>query len=354
MEDGNTSSSFPTGKSAQEKGLSYVPGCYVVPASQRSNLTSETTNVPVVDLSGLHDPKERSRVIKDIGSACHRLGFFQIINHGICQSLLDGALSSAFQFFDLPMEERLKLRSTDVFKPVRYATSLKDGLEKVQFWRIFLKHYAHPLKDWIESWPKNPANYRENMGKYAVEVRKLALELTGAITESLGIGPAYLDNKMEEGMQVMAANCYPACPQPELALGLPPHSDYSCLTILLQSSQGLEIMDADDGTWMAVPKLEGALEVHLGDHLQVLSNGLYKSVVHRATLNGERTRISVASFHSLGMDEKMETAQELIDEQHPKGYKASSFRDFLKFLSANNIGEGKSFIETLKIKANDV
>ena len=192
------------------------------------------------------------------------------------------------------------------------------------------------------------------MGKYAVEVRKLALELMGAITESLGIGPAYLDNKMEEGMQVMAANCYPACPQPELALGLPPHSDYSCLTILLQSSQGLEIMDADDGTWLAVPKLEGALEVHLGDHLQVLSNGLYKSVVHRATLNGERTRISVASFHSLGMDEKMETAEELVDEQHPKGYKASSFGDFLKFLSANNIGEGKSFIETLKIKANDV
>lgn len=78
MEDGNTSSSFPTGKSAQEKGLSYVPGCYVVPSSQRSNLTSETTNVPVVDLSGLHDPKERSRVIKDIGSACLRLGFFQV------------------------------------------------------------------------------------------------------------------------------------------------------------------------------------------------------------------------------------------------------------------------------------
>ena len=187
------------------------------------------------------------------------------------------------------------------------------------------------------------------MGKYATDVRKLALELTAAITESLGIGPTYLNNKMEEGMQVMAINCYPTCPKPELALGLPPHSDYSCFTILLQSSQGLEIMDRNDGTWRAVLKLDSALQVHVGDHLEVLSNGLYKSVVHRAALNTERTRISIASLHSLGMDEKMETAKELIDEQHRKNYKESSFRDFLDFLSANDIAEGKSFIQTLKI-----
>ena len=187
------------------------------------------------------------------------------------------------------------------------------------------------------------------MGKYATDVRKLALELTAAITESLAIGPTYLNNKMEEGMQVMAINCYPACPKPELALGLPPHSDYSCFTILLQSCQGLEIMDRNDGTWRVVLKLDSALQVHVGDHLEVLSNGLYKSVVHRAALNTERTRISIASLHSLGMDEKMETAKELIDEQHRKNYKESSFRDFLNFLSANDIAEGKSFIQTLKI-----
>lgn len=108
----------------------------------------------------------------------------KIINHGICQSLLDGALSSAFQFFDLPIEERLKLKSTDVFKPVRYATSLKDGLEKVQFWRIFLKHYAHPLKDWVESWPKNPANYRYFHSNSSLNYTSYTLVITqvGAIS----------------------------------------------------------------------------------------------------------------------------------------------------------------------------
>lgn len=187
------------------------------------------------------------------------------------------------------------------------------------------------------------------MGRYCIEVRKLGLKLFEAMTESLGLGPTYLTTKMENGMHVMAINCYPSCPHPDMALGLPPHSDYSCFTILLQSSPGLQIMDPEDGRWRLVPDLRGALQVLVGDHLEVLSNGLYKSVVHRATLSGEGTRISIASLHSMGLDEKMETAKELLDEDHPKRYKESSFRDFLNFLSVNDSGEGKSFIDTLKI-----
>ncbi|GAB4859088.1 hypothetical protein Ancab_010554 [Ancistrocladus abbreviatus] len=188
------------------------------------------------------------------------------------------------------------------------------------------------------------------MGKYTIAVRKLALELSEAITESLGLGPNHLQRKMEEGMQVIALNCYPPCPQPELAFGLPPHSDYSCMTILLHSSEGLEIMDKEDGEWKVVPQqLDGALQVYIGDHFEVLSNGIYKSVVHRATLNSERTRVSIASLHSLGMDDKMETATELVDEDHPKGYKGSSFKDFPNFLASNEIGQGKSFLDSLNM-----
>ncbi|KAK2988917.1 hypothetical protein RJ640_026185 [Escallonia rubra] len=348
MEGEESASSFPMGETAQERGLSHVPECYKIPRSERPSLDPEIANVPVVNLAGLNDPTERSATIKDIKNACCGNGFFQIINHGIAQSVLDGALSTAFGFFNLPAEEKVKLMSNDVHKPVRYGTSLKDGVDKIQFWRVFLKHYAHPLKDWVEQWPSNPPDYREKMGEFCVQVRKLAIELMGAITESLGIGPTYLRDKMEDGMQVMAVNCYPPCPQPDLALGLPPHSDYSCFTIVLHSSSGLEIFDCEDHKWRLVPELQGALQVHVSDHVEVLSNGMYKSLVHRVTLNRQSTRISIASLHSLGMDEKMETAKELVDEHHPKGYKESSFRDFLEFLSNNDLAEG-SFIKTLKI-----
>ncbi|KAL1819967.1 hypothetical protein ACET3Z_014836 [Daucus carota] len=347
--DESSSESFPMGETAQEKAFSHVPECYTISTSQRPGLNPETGIVPVVDWAALSSPDRRSDAINEIKNACSRSGCFQIINHGISQSVLDGALETAFNFFKLPTKEKAKFMSNDVHKPVRYGTSLKDGQDKLQYWRVFLKHYANPLNQWIQQWPTNPPEYREQMGTFATEVNKIAAELMKAITESLGLGPTYLTHKMENGMQVMVINCYPPCPEPTLSLGLPPHSDYSCFTIVLHSSQGLEILDKSDDTWKVVPDLHGALMVHVGDHIEVLSNGIYKSMVHRVALNRDETRISIASLHSLGMNEKMETAKELIDDEHPKGYGESSMMDFLNFLSKRDISEG-SFIETLKIK----
>ncbi|KAH9678715.1 Fe2OG dioxygenase domain-containing protein [Citrus sinensis] len=142
--------------------------------------------------------------------------------------------------------------SSDVHKPARYGTRLRDGADKIQFWRVFLKHYASPLEDWIGSWPKNPPKHR--------------------------------------CAQVPVHNAYSLfnCP-------FEPNFSFSsrCLTIVLQSSEGLEFLGKEDESWRKVPN------VHVGDHLEVLSNGIYKSVVHRATLNHERTRISITSLHSL-------------------------------------------------------
>ncbi|XP_050387487.1 flavanone 3-dioxygenase 3 [Argentina anserina] len=349
-QDESRSSSFPMGKTAQERGLPYVPERYVIPISHRASLTPEVATVPTIDFGKLKQgsDEERTTVIQEIRTACRQLGYFQVINHGIHQSVLDGALAVASEFFELPGSEKAKLMCNDVHKPVRYGTSFKDGVDNIQFWRVFLKHYAHPLENWIDAWPNNPPSYRETMGEYCREVMKLSLEITSVITESLGIGPAYLTKKMENGMQVITVIGYPPCPRPEMALGLPPHSDYSCFTIVLQSFHGLEVMDVEDGKWKLIPQLETALQVHMGDHFEVLSNGFYKSVVHRATLNSERTRISIASLHSLGIDEKMKPADELVSEEQPCKYRVSSFRDFLNFLERNDIAEGNSFLNSLK------
>ncbi|KAI5670308.1 hypothetical protein M9H77_10672 [Catharanthus roseus] len=309
---------------------------------------AQTANVPVIDMNGMHDPAIRHRIVNDISKACLSYGIFQVVNHGISESVMDEALSVGFRFFELPTMEKVKLISNDVYKPVRYGSSIKDGEDKVQFWRVFLKHYANPLEEWINLWPDTPQDYREKMGKYSNEAQKLATKIMGLITEGLGLGPKYLTNKMEKGMQVIFANCYPPCPQPELTLGLAPHSDYSCLTILHQSSPGLQILDSNDKKWKGIPSIEGALMVNVGDHLEVLSNGRYTSVKHRVMVNSESTRISIASLHSMGMDEKMETAKELIDQKHPKAYKESSFGDFLNFLAHNDFVK-KNFIDTLRL-----
>ena len=100
--------------------------------------------------------------------------------------------------------------------------------------------------------------------------------LTEAILESLGlvnitnIEKEYDDELREfkDGSQLIVVNCYPACPEPELTLGLPPHTDYGLLTLLFQDEvQGLQIQH--EGRWVTVQPLPDSLVVNVGDHLEV-------------------------------------------------------------------------------------
>ncbi|KAK3020981.1 hypothetical protein RJ639_047530 [Escallonia herrerae] len=151
----------------------------------------------------------------------------------------------------------------------------------------------------------------------------------------------------------MAVNCYPACPEPHLALGMPPHSDYGSLTIINQSSTGLQIMDHGKN-WHSVPVIEEALVVQPGDQLEIMSNGQYKSVIHRATVNSEKKRLSIASLHSLALEKKVGPAPELVDSQHPISYNEGSFSGFLDYISGNDIMEGRYIrhIEERSMKVN--
>lgn len=115
------------------------------------------------------------------------------------------------------------------------------------------------------------------MANYAISVQDLQKQLMEVVLESLNTN--YLQDEIKDGSQVMAVNCYRACPEPQLTLGMPSHSDYGSLTILLQSCPGLRLLDCDDN-WLTVPAIEEALIIQLGDQLEVMSNGQYKSVIH--------------------------------------------------------------------------
>lgn len=134
------------------------------------------------------------------------------------------------------------------------------------------------------------------MAKYAVEVRVVALKLMEAILEGLGIGKEYMQEKFEEGLQLLSVNCYPKVSQSDTSIGLAAHSDYGLLTILLTSCQGLEVVDRSSNSWKVVQQLPHALHVHVGDHMEVLSNGRIKTVVHRAVLNPQEARILSLAF----------------------------------------------------------
>ncbi|XP_047063545.1 2-oxoglutarate-dependent dioxygenase 21, chloroplastic-like [Lolium rigidum] len=304
--------------------------------------------LPVINIAllGDKDPAARALVVQDIARACLDRGCFQVINHGVSKIVMDGALEAASEFFDMSTRYKEVHASDDIRSPVRYDTTSRDGISKS---RSFLKHYANPLDDWINLWPMQPATYREKMGTYSMEIQSLSVQLMGAIVQGLGLGSMYLHDKLGEGLQFVALNNYPQ--GSSLAgdtVGLAPHSDYGFITILLQSSPGLEVMHHDDHAWTPVPAIPGALHVHLGDHLEVLSNGRLRSLMHRAILNTDEARISIASIHGVAMDENVECAEELVDEGHPKMYRESSFRDYLDFLPTN-VKKYRRFVQTLKI-----
>lgn len=113
---------------------------------------------------------------------------------------------------------------------------------------------------------------RKLIEEYGNEVVKLCGKLMKELSMGLGLEEEYLLNAFggENGIGgCMRANMYPKCPQPDLTLGLSPHSDPGGLTILLPDNNvpGLQVRKGDD--WITIDPIPNALIVNVGDQIQV-------------------------------------------------------------------------------------
>ncbi|KAF3663557.1 1-aminocyclopropane-1-carboxylate oxidase -like protein 1 [Capsicum annuum] len=107
----------------------------------------------------------------------------------------------------------------------------------------------------------------------------------------LGLDRCHLeDMDCMEGLGIIS-HYYPACPQPELIIGINKHSDGDFITVLLQDHiGGLQVLHHNQ--WIDVPPKPGSLVL--------ISNDKYISVEHRVLANKVGPRISVACFFSTG------------------------------------------------------
>ncbi|KAH9722393.1 hypothetical protein KPL70_006720 [Citrus sinensis] len=72
---------------------------------------------------------------------------------------------------------------------------------------------------------------------------------------------------LDSGLQILVANLYSPCPQPELAMGMPPHSDHGLLTLPTQSGIcGLQLLH--NGKWVNVNAIPNSFLVNTGDHIE--------------------------------------------------------------------------------------
>ncbi|KAM7529177.1 hypothetical protein LguiB_032587 [Lonicera macranthoides] len=137
------------------------------------------------------------------------------------------------------------------------------------------------------------------MEEYVEQGRKVCDELMQALAEALSRNrQAFLQQyDTKETDITVKVNYYPPYPGPYQALGLPPHSDGTNLTLLTQSGATGGLQALKDNKWMTVAWPHKALLVNVGDLLEIMSNGRYKSAWHRVVTQLDKERISIGLFY---------------------------------------------------------
>ncbi|KAF7846898.1 hypothetical protein BT93_L3611 [Corymbia citriodora subsp. variegata] len=168
------------------------------------------------------------------------------------------------------------------------------------------------------------------IAEYSVAIRKLARGLLKGTSESLALEPGYIDKamNMDRSLQILTANLYPPCPQPELVMGIPSHSDYGLLTILMQNGiGGLQVNHG--GKWINVDPFPNAFLVNNGDHL-------------------EATRMSIPQSIGPSPDAIVAPAEQLVDGENNRAmHIVMIYKDYLE-LQQSNVLDGKSCLERVK------
>lgn len=102
-----------------------------------------------------------------------------------------------------------------------------------------------------------------------MELQRLAMTLFDYLGKALMLEKEEMGELFEDGMQSVRMTYYPPCPQPELVVGLTPHSDATGITILHQVNgvEGLQMKK--DGVWIPVSFRPDSFIVNIGDILEV-------------------------------------------------------------------------------------
>ncbi|KAK7385829.1 hypothetical protein VNO78_31728 [Psophocarpus tetragonolobus] len=279
-------------------------------------------NFPVINLENLNG-EERKATLDQIEDACQNWGFFELVNHGIPLEVLDTVERLTKEHYRRCMEKRFK--ETMGLEGVQ-------GEVKDMDWEstFFLRHL--PTSN-ISEIPHLSQEYRDAMKEFAKKLEKLAEELLDLLCENLGLEKGYL-KKVFYGSKgpnfgTKVAN-YPPCPKPELVKGLRAHTDAGGIILLLQDDKvsGLQLLK--DGQWVDVPPMRHSIVVNLGDQIEVITNGKYKSVEHRVIARTDGTRMSVASFYNPASDALIYPAPPLLDTKPQQVYPKFVFEDYMK------------------------
>ncbi|XP_047981175.1 2-oxoglutarate-dependent dioxygenase 19-like [Salvia hispanica] len=332
---------------AENTTLKSIPSQFTLSTDSKG---SQSDSLPIIDFSLLTtpNPDQRCKVLADLNNACREWGFFILVNHGIPEKLLKAIITASLEFFELPEEEKRRYEAKSVSDPIKSGSGsvINTANQRIHLWRDFVKSYVHPEFNY----PTEPQSLREPLQEFSGKTRSVYRKLMHAIGENLGLEQGFVDEalKLDSYFQLYAANYYPPCPEPDQAIGIPPHTDHGLLTFLIHNGvAGLQIQH--NGEWFDTISPQNAILVNTADHLEILSNGRYKSVKHRAVVNTEETRISVVMANGAAPDAIVAPAAPLVEQDGRPLYRPMKFIEYVETMLSNPL-LGKCNLDCIKIQ----
>ncbi|POY74126.1 hypothetical protein BMF94_2938 [Rhodotorula taiwanensis] len=318
------------------------------------------SELPVIDLQRLQgtneDRKALAAEIQEVGpvfaisversppgSSAIASGFFYISNHGVPQDVLDNAFGQAKQFFSQPMEKKLEIdqskgNSFKGYVPLKGENvdpeSRGDMHEAVDFGP---EQGAAMSAEQTSGnmWPsaEDLPDFRPAIERAINEILALGQRLFPLFALALDLPEDFFADKLKNPGSAMRILHYPPQygPVDTKEIGIGAHTDYECFTILAQHGdvQALQVLNSA-GEWVQAPPKEGTFVLNIGDQLQRITNGLFKSTVHRAINRTGQDRMSIPFFFGLDYDAMLETLPSCVSADRPAMYEPITAGEYVE------------------------
>ncbi|MBC7767302.1 MAG: isopenicillin N synthase family oxygenase [Phycisphaerales bacterium] len=267
--------------------------------------------LPLIDIAPLMAGGESAAVAAEIGRACRELGFFYAKGHAMEAAIAD-LDAAGRRFFALPEARKMEIamarggRAWRGYFPV--GGELTSGRPDLKQGLYFGEELAADDPRVAAGLPLHGANlFPEDVPELRPAVLRFMREATNAahaimegVALSLGLDAQYFRRTYTAAPTLLFRIFeYPATSQPEESWGVGEHTDYGLLTLLAQDANGGLQVKTPHG-WIDAPPIPGALVCNIGDMLDRLTGGLYRSTPHRVRNLSGKSRLSFPFFFDPG------------------------------------------------------